>query len=185
MRIIGSSELKTRNIGDSVEFVITRSLGWTEVALELILIGGFSFYAWWHRSAMLAIFVVLGIVGMVINGFQGGESLLQVSESGIVARKKPASWLGKVVTIPVGEINSMGWGEGGEGDDGGLYVVRGYSRSWVLPGASEEHGRIVISAIEDRFPAFPVAARTPASLLFGDDSGITTLHLSKRDKNSL
>jgi hypothetical protein len=185
MKIIGSTEFKTRKLGDSVEFVLTRSLGWTEVVFELVLAGGFSFYAWWHRSAILAIFVALGIVGMVINGIQGREALLRVSENGIVARKHPASWLSKAVTIPVGEISSMGWSAGGEGDDGGVYVVRGFLRSWVLPGANEEHGQMVISAIEERFPDFPVAARTPASLLFGDDSGVTTLHLSKRHKNSL
>lgn len=79
----------------------------------------------------------------------------------------------------------MGWSAGSDGDEGGVYVMCGYSQSWVLPGATEEHGRIVISAIEEQFPAFPVTDRTPASLLFGDDSGITTLHLSKHDKNIL
>jgi len=110
---------------------------------------------------------------------------LRVSESSIIARKNSASWVGKEVTIPVAEISSMGWSAGGEDDDGGVYVMRGYSRSWVLSGASEEHGRVVISAIEDRFPAFPIADLTPASLLFGDDSGITTLHLSKGQENRL
>jgi hypothetical protein len=185
MRIVGSTELKTSDLGDSLQFVLTRSLGWTEVAFDVILIVGFSFYAWRQSSSILTICVVLAIVGMMINAIRGRETLLRVSESGIIARRHSAGWVGKENTIPVGEISSMGWSAGGEGDDGGVYVAHGCSRSWVLPGASEEHGRIVISAIEDRFPAFPVSDRTPASLLFGDDSDITTLHLSNRQKNSL
>ena len=175
MKIVGSIELKTSDFGDSLQFVITQSLGWTEVAFEVILLG-----AWRQSSAVLTICVVLAIVGMMVNGIRGRETLLRVSESGIIARRHSAGWVGKENTIPVGEISSMGWSAGGEGDDGGVYVMRGYSRSWVLPGASEEHGRIVISAIVDRFPAFPASDRTPASLLFGGDSGITTLRLSDR-----
>jgi hypothetical protein len=185
MKIVGSTELKTRNLGDSLQFVLTRSPGWTEVAFEVILVGGFLFYAWWQSSAILAIFAVVGIVGMAINWIQGRETLLRVSENSIIARKNSASWVGKDVTIAVAEISSMGWSAGGEDDDGGVYVMRGYSRSWVLPGASEEQGRVVISAIEDRFPSFPIADRTPASLLFGDDSGITRLHLSNGQENRL
>jgi len=185
MEIFGSSEMKTTDLGDSLQFVITRSVGWTEVGFEVILISAFSFYAWRQSSAILTICVVVAIVGMMINGIRERDTLLRVSESGIVARIHSAGWTGNEATIPVGEISSMGWSAGGEGDDGGVYVMHGNSRSWVLPGASEEHGRIVISAIEDRFPAFPVSDRTPASLLFGDDSGITTLQLSNRQKNSL
>jgi len=156
MKIVGSTELKTHDLGDSLQFVITQSVGWTEVAFEVILIGGFSFYAWRQSSAILTIFVVLAIVGVLVNRIQGRETLLRVSESGIIARRHSAGWSWKENTIPVGEINSMGWSAGGEGDDGGVYVMRGPSQFWVLPGASEEHGRIVISAIEDRFPAFPL-----------------------------
>lgn len=66
MKIVGSTELKTSDLGDSLQFVITRSLGWTEVAFEVILIGGFSFYAWRQSSAILTICVVLAIVGVMI-----------------------------------------------------------------------------------------------------------------------
>ncbi len=183
MKIVGTTELRTRNLGDSLQFVITRSRGWMEIAFEVLLIGGFLFYAWRQGSTTLVIFVVLGTVAMVINGIQRRETFLQVSECGIVTRNS-FSWVGKGVTIPVGEISSMGWSGGGDGDDGGVYVMCGYSQSWVLPGATEEHGRMVISAIQDRFPAFPVVDRTPTSLLFGDDSGITTLHLSKPMKKN-
>lgn len=91
MKLVGNTELKTRNLGDSLQFVLTRSLGWTEIAIGVILIGGLLSYAWRQSSTILAIFAVLGIFGMVINGTQGQEALLQVTESGIVARKKPAS----------------------------------------------------------------------------------------------
>jgi len=67
MKIVGSTELKTRSLGDSLQFVLIRSPGWTEVAFEVILIGGFLFYAWRQSSAILAIFAVAGIVGMAIN----------------------------------------------------------------------------------------------------------------------
>ena len=180
MKIIGSKELETRDFGDSLQFVLTRNLGWAEIAIEVILLGSILFFVWRQNSVILMGFAGIGIIGIVINWIQGRETVLLVNERGIVARGNLDSWFRKELTLSSGEITSMGWSAGGEGDSGGVYVRRGYLQSWVLPGASEEHGRTVISAIEDRFPDFPVAERV-ASLLFGNDSGITTLALSKQD----
>jgi len=64
-----------------------------------------------------------------------------------------------------------------------VVVSCGYKQSYVLPGATEEQGRAIINAIAERFPDFPID-RTPASRLFGDDSGITTLDLSQSGSRS-
>ena len=88
------------------------------------------------------------------------------------------------MTIPANEITSMGWSAGGEDDSGGVYVATGWKRPYVLPGASEEQGRATLAAIAERFPDFPIADASPASMLFGDESGITTLGLSPSERNT-
>jgi hypothetical protein len=180
MKIFGSKELETRDFGDSLQFVLTKNLGWVEIAIEVTLFGSILFLGWWRNSVILMGFAGLGILGIVINWIQGRETVLLVNERGIIARGNLDSWFDKELTLSAGEITSMGRSAGGEGDSGGVYVRHGYLHSWVLPGASEEQSRTVISAIEDRFPAFSVADRV-ASLLFGNDSGITTLNLSNPD----
>lgn len=180
MKIFGSNELETRDLGHSLQFVLTKDLGWAEIALVAIVVGSIMFLGWRQNSVILMGFAGFAIIGIVINWIQGRETVLLVNEGGIIARGNLDSWFREELTLSSGEITSMGWSAGGEGDSGGVYVRHGYLRSWVLPGASKEHGRTVISAIEDRFPAFPIADRV-ASLLFGNDSGITTLDLSRHD----
>lgn len=183
MKVLGSKELETRDFGDSLQFVLTKNLGWAEIAIEVIVLGCIIFLAWRQNSVILMGFAGLGVIGIVINWIQGRETVLQVNERGIIARGNLDSWFRRELTLSSDEITSMGWSPGGDGDIGGVYAQCGTLLSWVLPGAIEEHGRIVITAIEDRFPAFPVADRADGSLLFGNDSGITTLGLSKQDGN--
>ena len=181
MRFLGSEELETRDFGDSLQFVLTRNLGWDEVVIEAILVGTLLFFAWRQNSVILTGFAALAILWVVINWIQGRETVLLVNAHGIIARGNLGSWCGRELNLSSGEITSIGWSAGGEGDIGGVYVQRGYSQSRVLPGASEEHGRTVISAIEGRFPAFPTGDPA-ASLLFGNESGITTLGLSEQHR---
>jgi len=180
MKLLGNNELATRDFGDSLQFVLTRNLGWVEVAVEVILVGGTLLLGWLQNNYILLGFGGVGLLGIVINWSHGRETVLMVSESRIIARGNLDSWFGKEITLSTDEISSVGWTPAGDGDGGGVYVRCKALHSWILPGVNEEHGRRVISAIEEKFPAFPIADRSAASILFGDDSGITTLGLSNK-----
>jgi len=170
----------TRDFGDSLQFVLTRNPGWAEVAVEVILVGGTLLFGWLQNNYILLVFGGVGLLGIVINWSHGRETVLMVSQSRIIARGNLDSWFGKKITLPSDEISSVGWSPAGEGEGGGVYVRCKAFHSWILPGANEEHGRRVISSIEEKFPGFPIADRSAASILFGDESGITTLGLSNK-----
>jgi hypothetical protein len=184
MKIIGSAELETQDLGHSLQFVRSRNPGWLEIVLGTIAFVGFAAYAFYENSIVLMILAAIVIIGVIANVAHGRETLMRVSEKGVMARGNLDSWFTTELSVAVEEITSMGWSPGGEGDNGGVYVSRGIAQMWVLPGATEEQGRAIIAAIEEKFPDFPVADRTAASLLFGDNSGITTLDLAKSKKRS-
>ena len=184
MKMIGNGELETQDLGHSLQFVRTRNLGWLAILVEIVAIGGFGLYACWKSSVILFLFAAFAMIGMVANFAHGNETLLRVSETGILARGNLDSWFTTELSLSVEEITSMGWSAGGEGDNGGIYVSRGYTQTWVLPGATEEQGRTIMAAIEEKFPDFPIADRTASSLLFGDESGVTTLGLTKSKTRS-
>jgi len=176
--------LETRDLGNALEFVLTRNYGFVENLAAPAVIGGFVIYSWEERSTIAMLFAALGLIGLFINWIQGRETVLRVSQMEVVARGNLDSWLTSEITMPVNEITSMGWSAGGEDDSGGLYVATGWKLPYVLPGASEQQSRAIMAAIAEKFPEFPASDKSPASMLFGDESGITTLGLSASERNA-
>jgi len=184
MKLFADSQLETRDLGNALEFVLTRNYGFLENFAGPAVIGAFVIYSWEERSTIALLFAALGLIGLFINWLQGRETVLRVSQMEVVARGNLDSWFRSEMTIPANEITSMGWSAGGEDDSGGVYVATGWKRSYILPGASEVQGGAILAAIAKRFPDFPILDRTPASMLFGDQSGITTLGLSPSERNA-
>jgi hypothetical protein len=167
MKIFGSRQLEAQDLGESLQFVLTRSYGWFDVAGAPLVVGGFCFFALYQQSVILMILATVGVIGLVANWVHGRETILRVSPRGILVRGNLDSWFTTEIHLPIEEIKSLGWSIGGEGDNGGIYVSRGFlKQAWVLPGATEEQGREIIAAIADKFPDFPISDREPASILF-------------------
>jgi len=184
MKLFADSRLEIRDLGSALEFVLTRNYGFLENFAGPAVIGAFVIYSWEERSIIAMLFAALGLIGLFINWLQGRETVLRVSQMEVVARCNLESWLRSEITIPANEITSMGWSAGGEDDSGGVYVATGWKRPYVLPGASEQQGGAIMAAIAEKFPEFPASDKSPASMLFGDESGITTLGLSPSERNA-
>lgn len=184
MKLMAEPRLETRELGSALEFVLTRNYGLLGNIAGPAVVGGFAFYSLRERSAIAMVFAAAGVIGLVVNWIQGRETVLRVSQIEIVTRGNLASWFTTEMTINVNEVTSVGWSPGGEDDGGGVYVARGWSQTTVLPGATKEHGRLILDAIAEKFPDFPIADKGPASMLFGDDAGITTLGLNKSESQS-
>jgi hypothetical protein len=179
IRNLGSRQLETRDLGDSLEFVLKRNPRWGNVAAGLIVIGGFTFAAWWRHSIILIVFAVVGLIGLVSNRVRNRETTLRVSRAEVVAKGDLESSSTVEMTIPLNEITSMGWSAAGQDDYGGLYVANGWSRSYVVPGATETQAREILAAITGRFPGFPIDDKTWASLIWGDESVLIDLGLDE------
>ena len=179
---IGSRQLEARDLGDSLQFVLKRNPRWGNVVAGLIVIGGFTVVAWWRHSVILMVFAVVGMIGIVSNRLRGSETKLRVSRAEVVAQGDLLSSSTEEMTIPLNEITSMGWNAGGQDDSGGLYVANGFTRSYILPGATEAQAREILAAITGRFPGFPIDDKTWASLIWGDESVLMDLGLDEGDQ---
>ena len=83
---IETRQLETRDLGDSLQFVLKQNPRWGHVIAGLIVIGGVSFVAWWRHSVMLLVFAVVGIIGLVSNRLRGRETTLLVNRAEVVAQ---------------------------------------------------------------------------------------------------
>ena len=179
IRNLGSRQLETRDLGDSLQFVLKRNPGRGYVAAGLIVIGGLTFAAWWRHSVILIVFAVVGLIGLFSNRVRNYETTLRVSRAEVAAKGDLESSSTTELTIPLNEITSMGWNAGGQDDSGGLYVANGWTRSYVVPGATESQAREILAAITGRFPGFPIDDKTWASLIWGDESVLIDLGLDE------
>jgi hypothetical protein len=178
IRSLGSRQLEMRDLGDSVQFVLKPHLRRGNVGAGLMVIVGFAFFAWWRHSVILMVFAIVGVIGLVSNWLRGRQTTLRVNRAEVVARGD-LDTSAHEITIPLTEITSMGWSAGGQDDSGGLYVANGWTRSYVVPGATEAQAREILAAITGRFPGFPIDDKTWASLIWGDESVLMDLGIDE------
>jgi len=183
VKSIGSRQLETRDLGDCLQFVLKRNLRGANVVAGLVVIAGFIFAAWWWHSVILSVFAVVGIIGLISNRMRRRETMLRVNRTEVVALGDLQSSPAEETKIPLDEITSMGWNAGGQDDSGGLYVANGFTRSYILPGATETQARQILAAITGRFPGFPIDDKTWASLIWGDEDVLLELGLDESDKS--
>ncbi len=176
---LGWQQLETRDLGDSLEFVLKPNPQWKNVAAGLVVIGGLTFVAWWQHSVIFLVFTVLGLIGLISNRLRGRETTLCVNRTEVVAQGDLQDSSPGKKTIPLNEITSMGWSAGGQDDSGGLYVANGWTRTYVVPGVSESQAREILASITGRFPGFPIDDKTWASLIWGDESVLLDLGIDE------
>ncbi len=185
MKLLGKTQLETQDDGGALQFVFTRSHGWMDLAFGPILIAGFAFYAWREHSVMVMVLAIAVGIALLANRAHKHETFLRVSPLEIVAHGSFDDSSTKEITIPRDEITSMGWNAGGQDDSGGLFVSRGWTRTYVLPGATEAQAREILAAITGHFPGFPIDDKTWASLIWGDESVLLELGLDEATRKEL
>jgi len=92
MKVFANPQLEIRDLGNALEFVLTRNHGLVGNLAGPIVVGGFAFYSWRERSVIAMVFAVVGVVGLLINWIQGRETILRVSQAEVVARGNLDSW---------------------------------------------------------------------------------------------
>ena len=184
MRLFGTTQLETQDSGEALQFVFTRTHGWMDLAFGPLVIAGFAFYAWRQHNVMMMFLAIAAAIGLLANRAHKRETFLRVSPVEIVAHGSLDD-SSTEITIPRGEITSMGWNGGGQDDSGGLFVSRGWTRSYILPGATEAQAREILAAITGRFPGFPIDDKTWASLIWGDESVLLDLGLDEATKREI
>ena len=184
MQLLGKTQLETHEVGGVLQFVFTRQHGWVDLAFGPILIAGFAFYGWREHSVMVMVLAIAAGIALLANRAHKRETFLRVSPVEIVAHGSLDDSSTNEITIPRHEITSMGWNAGGQDDSGGLFVSKGWTRTYVLPGATEAQAREILAAITGHFPGFPIDDKTWASLIWGDESVLLELGIDEGKQES-
>jgi uncharacterized membrane protein YeaQ/YmgE (transglycosylase-associated protein family) len=185
MKLVGRVELKTMELPDALEFTIEREYGWFEIVLGLA-ITFLALWLFWRVHTAIAHLLVVAISGAVVvsviaQRVQGRSTRLRVTSDGLYAVGNLDKLFTIKLRIPYSEIASFEYNFADEGASGGIYVKHRGSRTCVLPGLDEDQGVSVKNAIFEKFPDLVPEDTSPESLLYGNESELTTLGLSASD----
>ncbi len=184
MRIFGQTEIQTFDSDSELTFIATRQRGWADYSIVPFCIG-ISVVVWAQGSQVFALLCfVFGGAALISKWVQGPSRRLSVTPHQIIADGNLQKTFGSEIKIPATEVKSIDYAVGSKNEPSGLYVRHGWSRSCVLPGISREQAVSIRDAIERKFPEIGEIDRSPASLLHGDSSGVTTLGLSESNSDA-
>lgn len=194
----GHVDLTTTDLPDELQFRVVRRPGWAYLVLgfvpflvcaALILL---SLLTKQHGKGVVPP-VLFGILLLAIICIKTVRSLRRSAET-LVVNRSGITVAGdrRKFTVTASELSKPGYGlEGGRqyglyGNRkyGDFYLKRGRTAIPILSGLSEEQQKVVSDLVYQRFPEVCAGARGTASLLFGDQTGITSLGLSKSDQMS-
>ncbi len=185
MSLLGKVELKTTELPDALEFTVTREGALLEtVAIPAITI--IVMWAFFWRTGNLWLRIISGsAVGFTAlaafaNWKQGRETKLRVTLDGVTARGNLGQLFSTSVAVPMRNISSIGFYDGGGDGISGLYVRRGWRLCLVLPRLSKEQSQLVLDAITKKFPGIP-AKNALNSSLFGDGGRLISQGFSGSD----
>ena len=181
MRIFGQIDIQTFDSGGELTFIVTRQRGWDDYFVLPLCIG-VGIVAWVQGFQLFSVLcIVCGGAAVVANWVQGPTTRLSVTQNQIIANGNLEETFDTEIKILTSEVKSIDYVPGGEHESSGLCVRHGWSRTCVLPGINCEQAVSVRDSIAEKFPEINVYDRSPASLLHGDASGVTTLGLSETD----
>lgn len=197
MQLLGKVVLKTVELPNALEFVASRE----ENLIESFIIPAFALIVlWWFwRTGNLWLRIIAGVaaaftmLAAAANRIQGGETKLRVTSNELVAEGNLGRLFSTHENVPVGDLSSIRYEGGGDGEIFGLYARRGWRSTLLLPYLSVAQANEIADTIGRKFPGIPAEQNSPASLsdlmFFGSGDQTTTLGLSdpgkkeERDKN--
>ena len=168
MSLLSNIELKIVELPDALEFTVSREEG----LIESVAFPVFAFFVLWMfwRMGTLWIHILAGIAAastsltLFVNWIQGGETKLRVTCEEIRAEGNLGRLFSTSVTIPVTDVASIRFDNGGDGGISGLYVRHGWRFTPVLPRLTLEQTQTVVEAIRQRFPEIPADSGVNFSL---------------------
>jgi hypothetical protein len=131
-----------------------------------------------------------GIVAGVLLGFsrlnmlrKGNDTRMIVWAHGFRAEGNIDRALADSVQVTVNEIYGIGYFIGGEDDPSGLYALRRFGNTSLIPGLDEKRCGEIKAAIEAKFPEMQFGQQQ-LSGIFGSGPEIISLSLNTRSKTA-
>jgi hypothetical protein len=156
MRLLGHIELTTVELPNALEFTLVRERGEYELILAPAIV---LFVCWWiwrigtpFNRIIITVILVVSAASAIASWIQGGTTKLRVTSEEFHAEGNLRKLFSTEARIPVSEIESIGHIVADEGEPGGFYVNRKWSRVCVLSGLNRDQGASVTNAIFRKFP---------------------------------
>jgi hypothetical protein len=155
VRPLGSSDLKTVELPDQLQFVYGYEPGWGALAWALSE----------RHLVYAAIFVVI-FISLVIYWLNVSPAKLSVTQRELVAQGSQNRNLANQTTIPASEVNSLAYAAAGKGSPAGLYAMCRRNQACLLPGLTPEQAAAVAGIIRTKFPKLERGDNIPDSLKY-------------------
>ncbi len=174
MQLLGRTEFTSIEHPDSLEFMVVQEYGWLEKVLIPLIVASVIVMLWRAGQVIFAAIAMLSTSAyFVANWIHGPATRLRVTKDELTTQGNLNKLFRTELRVSTSGINSLRWDSGGENGTSGLYVIRGWGMTLVLPGINKEQAEAIRDKIAARFPDFPVSDR------FRKESGLITLGLSK------
>lgn len=179
MRAFGQVEITSVALPNEVLFVAKRRGGWTDYFV-IPLLGVIVVWLWVANKELMSLLAAfIGGFSLLTSWSRGPETRLKITRDLLLADGNLDRMMTDEIRIPTSEVKWINWSSGGEHGLEGLHVGRGFTSVCVLPGITEQQAQTIRSAIEREFPEISIDDSSPVSFLFGNDSGITELGVSR------
>lgn len=173
------TKLITGELDGELQFVITRTRGWTDyapiAALALFVLLIIPNHLLWG----VCIAVIGGVAAYAnwAGGNKGSVTSLRVTRDGFTPGGNLSKTFTSAITIPVARITSVSWNPGRENEPSGLYVWEGWSGRCVLADVGQEQAKAIREAIARKFPEIPLGEEGPLPMLSERAIGISPVDL--------
>jgi hypothetical protein len=174
VKLLGSSVVTTTEDSDQLVFTFERQAGWVELLVPPIIVVGCALLSWQDRAWWLLALCVVGMVMFASKWSREGSGKLTVSGYGFVVIPDFKRFPNRTIRYQPQVVQRLKFFAGiDENDPFGLYL----NEDCIVPEISEEQANEIAYRIFAKFPDIGGPDTRRASILHGDDSGITSLGL--------
>ncbi|MGD0446194.1 MAG: hypothetical protein ABSA39_19850 [Edaphobacter sp.] len=170
--------------GDELQVNVTQERRGIDFVVLGTFLSVFAFMFWRDRGWIYFVCLLFACAFSLRAWLSRSEEQLLVTETGLEAIGDFGGFSRERVGLPWLDISGLEYQEGGEDEPSGLHARRGGWRSTLLmTHVNKEQAEEIIAAIYHRFSYVDMAEDDGVWLPMGGKSGLTTLGLSKLDRD--
>jgi hypothetical protein len=152
VQVLGSTELKTIELPDLLQFVYGYEAGWGDLVAPPAALLAALVWAWTTgHHIFVAIFIVI-FGGLAFYWINITPTRLSVSLRELVSRGNHNRNIKAEVTVPASSIQSFEYFPLSANGAAGLYAQCGQKQVLLIPGLTQEQASEVVNTIRARYP---------------------------------
>jgi hypothetical protein len=163
VQVLGSTELRTIELPDQLQFIYGYQAGWGDLVAPPAALLAALIWAWTTgHHIFVAIFIVI-FGGLAFYWINITPTHLSVSIRELVSRGNHNRNIKAEVTVPASDIQSLDYFPAGPSAAAGLYAQCGQRQILLMPGLTKGQASEVVNTIRARFPQIEQSNSTRTS----------------------